>query len=156
MCVCVQVSSEPNYISRLVEMWHGCVMTSSNENIFRVTGFCERNPPLTGGFPSQRPVTRNSDVFFDLCLNKWLSKHSTRQWFETPCCSLWHRCNDIGQLFTSLFQYPWKCHKNIYLYILSFIFYLNVWWRINHTGRVLKENKDNVIPNREKFAGIIF
>ena len=27
-------------------------------------------------FPSQRPVTRNFDVFFDLCLNKLLSKQS--------------------------------------------------------------------------------
>ena len=29
---------------------------------------------LTGEFPSQRPVTRSFDVFFDLCLNKRLSK----------------------------------------------------------------------------------
>ena len=28
---------------------------------------CKRNPPVTGGFPSQRPVTRRTfDVFFDL------------------------------------------------------------------------------------------
>ena len=27
---------------------------------------CEGNPPVTGGFPSQRPVTRSFDVFFDL------------------------------------------------------------------------------------------
>ena len=32
--------------------------------------FCEGNPPVNGGFPSQRSVTRRSDVFFDLCLNK--------------------------------------------------------------------------------------
>ena len=29
-------------------------MTSSNGNIFRVTGPCEGNSPVTGGFPSQR------------------------------------------------------------------------------------------------------
>ena len=40
-------------------------MTSSNGNIFRVTG------PVTGEFPSQRPVTRSFAVFFDLRLNKW-------------------------------------------------------------------------------------
>ena len=33
------------------------------------------------GSPSQRPVTRRFDVFFDLCLNKRLSKQSTRRWF---------------------------------------------------------------------------
>ena len=44
------------------------MMTSSNGNIFRVTG------PLCGEFinsefPSQRPVTRSFDVLFDLHLN---------------------------------------------------------------------------------------
>ena len=45
--------------------------------------FCEGNPPVTGGFPSQRPVTRSFNVFFDLRLNKWRSKQSRRRWFET-------------------------------------------------------------------------
>ena len=40
--------------------------TSSNGNIFRVTGLCEGNSPVTGEFPSQRPVTRSFGVFFDL------------------------------------------------------------------------------------------
>ena len=31
---------------------------------------CEGNPPVTGGFPSQRPVTRSFAVFFDLHLTK--------------------------------------------------------------------------------------
>ena len=50
------------------------MMASSNGNIFRVTG------PLCGEFtgpgelPTQRPVTRSFDVFFDLRLNKRLSK----------------------------------------------------------------------------------
>ena len=48
----------------------------------------EGNPPVTGGFPSQMPVTRSFDVFFDLRLNKLSSKQSTRRWFETPSGSL--------------------------------------------------------------------
>ena len=44
------------------------MMTSSNGNIFRVTG------PLCGEFTGHRPVTQSFDVFFDLCLNKRLSK----------------------------------------------------------------------------------
>ena len=36
---------------------------------------CAGNSPVTGEFPSQRPVTRSFDVFFDLRLNKQLSKH---------------------------------------------------------------------------------
>ena len=54
----------------------------------------EGNPPVTGGFPSLRPVTRSFDVFFDMCLTKRLSKQSRRRWFETPSCLLWRHCND--------------------------------------------------------------
>ena len=42
------------------------MMTSSNGNIFRVTGLCVGTSPVTGEFSSQRPVTRSFDVFFDL------------------------------------------------------------------------------------------
>ena len=31
--------------------------------------FCAGNSPVTGEFPSQRPVTQSYDVFFDLRLN---------------------------------------------------------------------------------------
>ena len=34
------------------------------------------NSPVSGEFPAQRPVTRSFDVFFDLRLNKQLSKQS--------------------------------------------------------------------------------
>ena len=52
------------------------MMTSSNGHIYRVTGhFCGEftNP---GECPAQRPVMRSFDVFFDLRLNKRLSKQS--------------------------------------------------------------------------------
>ena len=69
-------------------------MTSSNGNIFHVTG------PLwvefTGEFPSQRPVTWNFDVFFDMRLNKRLNKPPRDRWFETPSHSLWRHCNVRG------------------------------------------------------------
>ena len=56
--------------------------TSSNGNIFRVNGhLCEE---FTGEFPAQRPVSRSSDVFFDLCLNKRLSKQSWGWWTFSP------------------------------------------------------------------------
>ena len=62
-------------------------------NIFRVAGPLWGNPPVTGGFPSQRPVTRSFDIFFDPRLNKRLGKQSRRRWFETPSRSLWRHCN---------------------------------------------------------------
>ena len=73
------------------------MMTSSNGNIFRVTG------PLCGEFTGHRwiPLTKASDVelwcFFDLRLNKRLSKQSWGWWLETPSCSLWRYCNGRGR-----------------------------------------------------------
>ena len=75
---------------------HLNIMTSSNGSIFRVTG------PLCGKFtgpsefPTQRPVTRSFDVFFDLRLNKQLSKQPWGWWFETPSLSLWRQCNEMA------------------------------------------------------------
>ena len=54
---------------------------------------CEWNPPVTGGFLSQRPVKRNFEIIFDLRMNKRFSKQSRGQWFETPSRSLWLHCN---------------------------------------------------------------
>ena len=42
------------------------MMTSSNGNIFRVTGTLCGEFTGRGEFPAQRPVTRSFDVFFDL------------------------------------------------------------------------------------------
>ena len=44
-------------------------------------------------FRSQGPVTRGVDVFFDLCLNKRLSKQSKRRSFKIPPHPLWRHCN---------------------------------------------------------------
>ena len=75
--------------------------TSSNGNIFRVTG------PLWGQFtgPWWISLTKTSDAELwcflwsapeqtvDLHPNKRLSKHSRRRWLETPLRLLWLHCN---------------------------------------------------------------
>ena len=53
---------------------------------------CAGNSPVAGEFPSHRPVTQSFDVFFDLCLNKRLSKQ-----YETPVIS-----DAIALIVTSL------------------------------------------------------
>ena len=60
---------------------------------FALLGICAGYSPVTGEFPSQRPVTRSLDVFFYLRLNKHLSKESWGWWFETPSPSLWRHRN---------------------------------------------------------------
>ena len=69
---------------------HTSMMTLSNGNIFHVTShLCGE---FTGPSPLQRPVTRSFDVFFDLRLNKRLSKQWWGWWFETLSRPLWlHR-----------------------------------------------------------------
>ena len=54
------------------------MMTPWNGNIFCVTGLYAGNLPVTGEFPSLKPLMRSFDVFFDLHLNKRLSKQSIR------------------------------------------------------------------------------
>ena len=44
---------------------------------------CTGTSPVTGEFPSQRPVTRSFDVLFDLRLNTLLSKQRWGWWFNT-------------------------------------------------------------------------
>ena len=44
---------------------------------------CAGNSPVPGEFPTQRPVTRSFDVYFDLHPNKRLSKQSWGWWFGT-------------------------------------------------------------------------
>ena len=74
------------------------MMTSSNGNNFRVTGPLCGEFTGPGEFPTQRPVTRSFDVFFDLRLNKRLSKQPWGWWFETPSWSLWRQCNELLQI----------------------------------------------------------
>ena len=69
------------------------MMTSSNGNIFRVTGYLCGEFTGPGEFPAQRPVTRSFDVFFDLRLNKRFSKQSWGWWFDTLSHPLWRHCN---------------------------------------------------------------
>ena len=67
---------------------------------------CEGNAPVTGKFPSQRPVTRSFDVFFDLRLKK-----GVKETIETPV--IW---DTIALIMTPLlwkFETIWELHKVI-------------------------------------------
>ena len=59
-----------------MEIRLSCIMmTSSNGSIFHVNGLCTGNSPVTGEFPSERPMKRS----FDLRLSKRLNKQSRRR-----------------------------------------------------------------------------
>ena len=61
------------------------------ETFSALLAVCEGNSPVTGESPSQGPMTRNFDIFFDLRLNKRLSKQSWGGWSDTPSRSLWRQ-----------------------------------------------------------------
>ena len=91
--ICLSASRQINALKRLSKfldessrlLIYKSMMTSSNGNIFRVTGL------------RWIPRTKASDAdlwcFLDLCLNKRLRKQSWGWWFETLSCSLWRHCN---------------------------------------------------------------
>ena len=64
------------------------------ETFSALLAICAGNSPVTGEFSAQRPMTRSFDIFFDLRLNKRLSKQWRSWWFETPSRPLWHHYND--------------------------------------------------------------
>ena len=66
------------------------------------------NSPVTGEFPTQRPVTRSFDVFFDLRLNKRLSKQWWGWWFETPSRPWWRHCNENIYIISLCFVLLWS------------------------------------------------
>ena len=74
-------------------------MTSSNRNIFRVTGPLCGNLPANGEFPSQRPVRRSPGVFLDLRVNK----HSSKQ--REAGDMIRHRAHYDVTLMVYLFEY---------------------------------------------------
>ena len=65
------------------------IRTQIHDDVIKWKRF-PRNWPFV---PTQRPVTRSFDVFFDLRLNKRLSKQPWGWWFETPAWSLWRHRN---------------------------------------------------------------
>ena len=83
------------FLKESVDLYMSHMMTSSNGNIFRITGHLCEEFTGPGEFPARRPVTRSFDVYFDLRLNKRLSKQSKRRWFETQSHPLWRDCNDV-------------------------------------------------------------
>ena len=93
------------------------------ETFSALLAICAGNSPVPGEFPAQRPVTRSFDVFFDLRLNKRLSKQSRGWWFETLSRPLWRHCNEQDgwhQVIYHLEHTMWNdnglFHKTDYVY----------------------------------------
>ena len=69
---------------------------SIHDDVIKWNHFSRSWPFVRGShrwIPLTKPVTRSVDVFFDLRLNKRLSKQSWGWWFETPSRLFWRHCN---------------------------------------------------------------
>ena len=104
-------------------------MTSSNGNIFRVTGPLCGEFTGPGEFPTQKPVTWSFDVFFDLHLNKRLSKQPWGWWFETPSWSLWRQCNEIFQAYFSTLNLPEVCFNIKIMAYFTILVRWSLYWK---------------------------
>ena len=83
-----------------------CMMTSSNGNIFRVTGPLCGEFTGPGEFPAQRPVTLSFDVFFDLRLiNDWVNNREAgdlrryRGHYDVIVMRLWSSLIHISDIY---------------------------------------------------------
>ena len=101
-------------------------MTSSNGNIFRVTG------RLWGEFTGHRwiPLTKASDAEFWCILwsapEQRLSNQSRRQWFETPSWSLWRHCKVLSGKVSRHY---------ILLYLIKYVFSVVLsCWNLTHSS----------------------
>ena len=88
------------------------------ETLSALLTLCGGNPPVTGGFPSQRPVTQK--LFWGMRLNKRLMKQSRGRWFESPPSSFWRHCNVVLPIWC-------KCDDNDFAWTYWNIS-LNLYW----------------------------
>ena len=108
---------------------------------------CAGNSPVPGEFPTQRPVTRSFDVYFDLCPNKRLSTQSWGWWFETQSRPLWrHRNVDTCFKWLPSHQSWVASPGSLSRLIQSSANY----WYVHHYITVTShecQDKDNYLPN---------
>ena len=90
-CLSTPISGGTIYVLHTFAWW-GHQM----ETFAALLAICAGNSPITGEFPAHRPVTRSFGVFFDLRLNKPLSKQWWGWWFETLSRPLWRHCNTFS------------------------------------------------------------
>ena len=117
------------------------------ETFSALLAICAGNSPVPGEFPTQRPVTRSFDVYFDLRPNKRLSKQSWGWWFETLSRPLWRHRNVISCRF-SLFVCALLCHDFICVCVLLYIDTLTIQWHHNDRHGFSNHRRLNCLLNR--------
>ena len=138
-------------------------MTSSNGNIFRVTGHsCVEFISHPGELPTQRPMSRSVDVFFDLRPNKRSSKQSWGWWFETPSRPLWRHCDEIPSKYPIninhrlSYVYDWLAENKISLNIKKTVYMIFHALNKNFEGVVTPLQIDHIPMPIERLRNFFF
>ena len=117
-CQCERVVERTVNIFNALTWWRHEMETFS-----ALLALCAGDLPVIGEFLSQRPVARSFDVFFDLRLDKRLSKQSWGWWFETPSRPFIM----TSQLADILQTTSWKSFSSMKLFRLLFHCMLFLW-----------------------------
>ena len=99
-----------------------CMMTSSNGNIFRVTGH------LCGEFTGPRWIPRTKASDAELWCFLWSAPEKTVEWFETLSHPLWRHCNGLHLHYVKSFHNIWLCKI---VHPLSSTSQISHRWKIN-------------------------
>ena len=92
------------------------MMTSSNGNIFGVTGHSCGEFTGDRWISRTKPVTRSFDVFFYLRLNERLSKQSWGWWFGMPSRPFWRHSNALSAWNRAIYE---QCIRKEDLFCVS-------------------------------------
>ena len=119
--------------------------TSSNGNIFCISGPLRGNSPVTGVFPAERPVTLSFEVLFHLRLSKrWtiVGRHCTHydvtvmwgiylDWWGHDCKKMHFPTfvHEVGQMTHWRWSSNLICLATYWMYILSVKTCLKTGWK---------------------------
>ena len=99
------------------------------ETFSALLAICAGNSPVPGEFPTQRPVTRSCDVYFDLRPNKRLSKQWWGRWFETQSWSLWrHRTDNLVVCICALYHSLCTSPVGVSIAFFNITFFIATTW----------------------------
>ena len=116
------------------------MMTTSNGNIFRVTGHLSGEFTGHRWIPCTKTRTRSFDVFFDLRLNKRLSKQSWGQWFDS-------RFKIQTSFIPWKYRYSYLHHYNGHLAKHVIEWQYDIIWRLSlrHLAAVMIATSHNMV-----------
>ena len=88
------------------------------EKLYALLAFCEGNPPVTGGLPSQREVAGSFDVFCDAHRKQKRLNKLELSVIGDALTVMWRHCNnvDFGIYFMLDRRYPITC-SNVLLWL---------------------------------------